>query len=200
MAEGETRAWELLASSDPRDVCDRAEATHSVGEGYTLLVFGSPVIVDPAARTIAGSSPESELVLTNAAHFSRLSILHYLLGARPLEPTGRLVSPLELKSGQFFREGSHRLPLDQIAARFCADPDGFVRVATRFGGRQRAYGDAAMELSPFPRVPVTLVFWHEDEEFPARTYLLFDDTCEHHLPADILWSVAMVCALVMLRG
>ena len=198
--EGETRAWELLASLEPRDVCDRADATHSVGEGYTLRVFGAPVVVDPTARTITGSSPESEFVLNKAGYFSRLSILHYLLGARPIAPSGRLVSPLELKSGQFFREGSHRLPLDEIAARFCDDPDGFVRVATRFGGLRRVYGDAAMELSPFPRVPVTVVFWRGDEEFPARTYLLFDDTCEQHLPADILWSVAMVCALVMLRG
>lgn len=55
-----------------------------------------------------------------------------------------------------------------------------------------------MELRPFPRLPVTLVFWRQDEEFPARAYLLFDDTCEHHLPVDILWSVAMVCSLVMM--
>ena len=90
------------------------------------------------------------------------------------------------------------MPLDKIAGRFCADPDDFVQVALRFGGRQVAYGDAAMELSPLPRLPVTLVLWREDEEFPARAYLLFDDTCEHHLPADILWSVAVMSALVML--
>ncbi len=90
--------------------------------------------------------------------------------------------------------------MDKIAARFCADREGFKRVALRFGGRQVAYGDVAMELLPLPRVPVTVVFWREDEEFPARTYLLFDHTCEQHLPADILWSVAMMCALVMLKG
>lgn len=198
--QGEARAWELLGSSESRDVCDRAKATYAEPQGYTLRVFGFPVMVDPVARTITGSSPEAGLVLTKAGYFSRLSILHYLLGARLLEPSGRLVSPMELKSGQFFRGGSHELPLDKIAARFCAGPDGFVLVALRFGGRQVSYGDAAVELSPFPRLPVTLVFWCEDEEFPARAYLLFDDTCEHHLPADILWSVAMMCSLVMLKG
>jgi hypothetical protein len=198
--EGEARAWELLGSFDPRDVCDRAKAAYAEPEGYTLRVFGFPVMVDPTARTITGASPEAGLVLTKAGYFSRLSILHYLLGARPLEPSGRLVSPMELKSGQFFRAGSHELPLDKIAARFRANPDDFVRVAVRFGGRQVSHGDVAMELAPFPRLPVTLVFWCEDEEFPARAYLLFDDTCEKHLPADILWSVAMMCALVMLNG
>ncbi len=91
--EGEAKAWELLAASEPRDVCNRAVATYSEGEGYTVGVFGSPVVVDPIARTITGSSSESEFVLTKTAYFSRLSILHYLLGARPLEPTGRLVNP-----------------------------------------------------------------------------------------------------------
>jgi hypothetical protein len=198
--EGEARAWELLGSFDPRDVCDRAKATYTEPEGYTLPVFGFPVMVDAVARTITGSSPEAALVLTKAGYFSRLSIVHYLLGVRPLEPSGRLVSPMELKSGQFFRGGSHELPLDKIAARFCADANGLVETALRFGGRQVSYGDSAVELSPFPRVPVTLVFWCEDEEFPARAYLLFDDTCEQHLPADILWSVAMMCSLVMLKG
>jgi hypothetical protein len=48
-------------------------------------------------------------------------------------------------------------------------------------------------------VPVTLILWLEDEEFPARSHLLFDETCEQHLPPDIVWSVAMLCALVMLK-
>jgi hypothetical protein len=198
--EGESRAWELLASCDPREVCERVQATYSAGDGYALRVLACPVTVDPTTRAIVGSSAEAGLVLTKAAYFSRLSILHYLLGARPIEPSGRLVGPLELSSGQFFRGGSHQLPLEQIAARFCGDPAGFVRVAARFGGRRVSHGDAAMELLPFSRVPVTLVFWDADEEFPARSHLLFDDTCELHLPADILWSVAMMCALVMLRG
>ena len=33
----------------------------------------------------------------------------------------------------------------------------------------------------------------------ARSYLLFDEVCELQLPPDILWSVAMMSALVMLQ-
>ncbi len=49
-------------------------------------------------------------------------------------------------------------------------------------------------------VPLTLILWQEDDEFPARCSLLFDETCELQLPPDILWSVAMLCSLVMLRS
>lgn len=198
--QGEARAWELLAARDPRDVCERAEAEYSPGEcSYTLGVFGLPVFVNPAARTMSGSCAESELILTKAGYFSRLSILYYLLGAQRIPPSGRLVRPSDLKEGHIYLQGSHVLPLDQMAARFACDTDGFLRQAARFGGEPRAYGDAGAELRPLPRVPVTLVFWREDDEFPARGDLLFDATGEQQAPADILWSIAMLCVKVMMQ-
>ncbi len=197
---GEEPAWQRLAGSDPADVCLRAAVEYSPEKGYNVPVFGSSIFADPATRTLSPSGPESEFVLTKTAYFSRLSVLHYLLGAQRLAPTGRLLKPTELKSGQIYLRGSHLLPLEPIAARFSADPEGFLAQGARFGGQPRAGGDAAVELLPFPRVPITLILWQEDDEFPARTYLLFDEICEMQLPPDILWSVAMMCALVMLRG
>lgn len=201
MKQGEDKAWELLAAGDPQDVCERAEAYYSAEDRtYTLPVLGHAIVVDPAAHTLEGSSPEAKFILTKTAYFSRLSILHYLLGAKKIAPTGHLLKPTELKSGQIYIKGSHLLPLDGIAARFSGDPEGFLRQGERFGGERRAYGDAAVELRPFSRVPITLILWLDDEEFPGRSYLLFDETCEEHLPPDIVWSVAMMCALAMLKG
>jgi hypothetical protein len=198
--QGEARAWELLAGCDPRVVTERAAVKWSSERGaYTLAVFGLPVVVDPVARTMTASGAEGEWILTKAAYFSRLSILHYLVGVRSVPPAGRLVKPAELKAGQFF-QGSHELPLERIAARFRTDKEGFVRQAIGFGGELQSYGDAAAELRPLPRVPVTLILWEEDEEFPARCDLLFDASCEQQLPTDILWSVAMMCGLAMLSG
>lgn len=198
--QGEEQAWQRLAACDPQDVCSRAVADYSAEEGgYVLRVLGLPVFVDLTARALSGSSPESEFILTKAAYFSRLSILHYLLGARDIAATGRLVGPADLKTAQIYMKGSHLLPLDRIAARFSSDPEGFLGQAAQYCGERREYGDVAVELRPFPRVPVVFVLWLEDDEFPARSYLLFDETCEEHLPPDILWSVAMFSSLAMLK-
>jgi hypothetical protein len=195
------RAWELLGDCDPRDVCERSEARYLVAErSYILGVLGHPITVDMGTRTFRGSGTESEFLLTRIAYFSCLSILHYLLGAQRVSPTGRLVNPTDLKTAQIYFKGSHLLPLDQIAARFSGDTVGFLRNAARFGGEERAYGDAAAEIRAFPRVPVTLILWQEDDEFQARSYLLLDETCEQHLPPDILWSVAMMCTVAILKG
>jgi hypothetical protein len=201
LKQGVDKAWEALAACDPQEVSERAQAERAKdGQGYILRVFGHPISVDIGTRTLGGDGPESEFVLTKTAYFSRLSILHYLLGAQKIEPTGRLVNPVDLKTGQIYLKGSHLLPLEGIAARFSADSAAFLDQAARFGGERRDYGDVSVELRPFPRVPVTLILWQEDEEFPARSYLLFDETCEQHLPPDIVWSVAMMSALAMLKG
>jgi hypothetical protein len=49
-----------------------------------------------------------------------------------------------------------------------------------------------------PRIPVIMILRLGDEEFPPRVDLLLDSTCELHLPLDIIWSIAMMSALVML--
>lgn len=199
-AQGIDQAWESLSARDPAAVARRAAVEYSSRTGrYAVPVLGHTVNVDPATSTLLGSDPQSEFILTKTGYFSRLSILHYLLGAQQVVQTGRLLKPEELRSGQFHQRGSHVLPLDQLAARFSACPDDFLMQAAAFGGEPREYGDRAMELRPFPRVPVTLILWQEDDEFPARSSLLFDETCERHLPPDIVWSVAMMCIMVMLK-
>jgi hypothetical protein len=55
-----------------------------------------------------------------------------------------------------------------------------------------------VELPPFPKVPTTVILWTEDDEFPARADLLFDNTGPRHLPLDVLWSVAMLSVLSLL--
>ena len=197
--QGEEQGWQELVGCDPAEVCERAAVEYSEGTGYVVPVFGLPIVLDIKTRTMKGSSPEAEFLLTKAGYFSRLSVLFYLLRAQRIAPTGRLLKPSELKSNQIYFTGSHLLPLDPIAARYATDPEGFLAQAARFGGESRQYGDAAAQLLPFPRTPVVLILWLEDDEFPARCYMLFDEVCELHLPPDILWSVAMMSALAMLQ-
>jgi hypothetical protein len=91
------------------------------------------------------------------------------------------------------------LPLDALAVKYAMDTDGFLTQGLRFGGGRQTYGDAAVTLFPFPRLPLTVVLWREDDEFAARAELLFDATCERHVPPDILWSTAMLSVLLMTK-
>jgi hypothetical protein len=52
------------------------------------------------------------------------------------------------------------------------------------GGIQAGYGDVAVTIPAFNRVPITLVFWKGDEEFPSNGHILFDSTVLDYLSAE----------------
>jgi len=188
--------WDLLATSDPAEVAGRAAvAFDPAGGGYRVPVFGRTLSVHPEGRRIMGLDPGGEVFLERCAGFFRLSILWYLLKASSLRPSGTLIRPSQLPGGDIFVRGSHVLPLDALAATYATRPHDFLAAGAALGGRPARYGDAAVVISPLPKVPTTVLLWTADDEFPARADLLLDATCSAHLPTDILWSLAQLSLL-----
>jgi hypothetical protein len=122
-----------------------------------------------------------------------------MTSAKDIPSTERLIRPLDVKGGQRFFTGTHVLPLDRLEEKYGKDKKGFIVRGVKFGGDIASFGDAAIRLYPLPRVPVTMILWLEDEEFPARASLFFDSTVDYQISlSDIVWSVAMMASLVML--
>lgn len=196
---GEDRAWELLEAKKPEEVRRAGVVTHDASAGtYTIQSFGMDFHVSPGSRTITSEAPGSDVLLTRLGYFFRLSVLWYLVHAKEIECTGRLVKLETIKGGDIFTKGSHTLPLDIVAQKYGRHKDGFLDKGKSLGGSIEKAGDAGLRLYPLPRVPVVLILWLEDEEFPARADLLFDSTCDLQIPTDIIWSVAMMSVMVML--
>ena len=196
---GEGKAWELLAASDPATVSERAAVGFDPVSGrYLLASFGRHFTVHPGDRRILNLEPEGEAFLKRDEYFFRLTVLWYLVKAGPARPSGTLVNPAALPGGEIFLRGTHVLPLDALAANYATRPEAFRAAGVALGGKPAPYGDAAVVLYPLPKVPVTVILWTEDDEFPARADLLFDATCSQHLPLDILWSIAMLTVLSLL--
>ncbi len=196
---GESRAWEILEGLNPENVCNRSKAAYdSTLNSYTLNSFGQDIFVSMIVRSIHSDSQESDLLLNKLGDYSRLSILRYLVNAKDIPLTQELIRPENLKGGNIYSKGTHVLPLDRITEKYGSDIEGFVQRGIEIGSEVLDYGDASLRLLPFPSVPVTLIIWKGDEEFSSRADLLFDSTCELHLPVDIVWSTAMMSVLVML--
>ena len=196
---GEEKAWEILATLDVEDVCSAAAVSYDrATEQYIVKSLGMNFLVAVKKRTISSIAPGSDILLKRLGYFFKLSILWYLVSAKNIDCTGRVVKLQNVKGGEIFTMGSHILPLDKVAQRFGKDKEGFLQKGTDLGGEIVKYGDASIKLYPFPRVPAILTLWLEDEEFPPRADLMFDSTCDMHLATDIIWSIAMMCVLVML--
>ncbi len=200
-AAGENRAWEILGTLKPEDVCRAASVTFDGASGaYVVPSFGMDFTVSPKDRAISSEAAGSAVLLTRLGDFFRLSMLWYLVSAKDIPCTGRPVKLQQVRGGEIFTKGSHILPLEKVAQKYGNNKDGFLQKGLNLGGESITLADAALRLFPFPRVPVVMTLWTDDEEFPARADLLFDSTCDLQLPTDIIWSIAMMSVLIMLEG
>lgn len=196
---GEDKAWEILAGLMSDDVCRRTGAQYNErSKIYTLSAFGILFSVNPQKKVIMSLESEGEIFLTRLRYFFVLSLLWYMVKASDAMPGGKLIKPSGMTGGDIFFRGSHVLPLESIAKKYAHDRRAFKERGLSHGGRVVEYGDAAIELSPFSKVPVTVILWLADEEWDARADLLFDATALNHLPIDVLWSVAMMSVLIFL--
>jgi hypothetical protein len=199
MAAGEEKIWQTLQDLAPDEVVARTDAAFAADSGlYTLKSFGKDFSLSPKEKRIFSDSPGSDIFLQRLGYFYRLSATGYLALARDVLPTGRLVNPVNMKSGQLFFRGSHVLPLDRVAEKYGNDRNGFLQKGQTLGGETLGFGDASFRAYPLPRVPVVLILWCADEEFPPRADILFDSCCEVQLPIDVIWSIAMLSVLALL--
>jgi hypothetical protein len=199
MSSGEEKGWEILSDLEPPEVCENARVSYDPASGlYSLRAFQWNVSVSPAERKIFSKDSESDVLLKNLGYFSKLSVLWYLVSAKNIPLSEKLVKPADLKGGEIFFRGTHVLPLERIAGHYNNDPDRFISKGSYLRAETLGYGDASLRLFPLPRVPVVLILWRGDEEFSPLTDLLFDSTCEFHIPLDIIWSVAMMSVLIMM--
>lgn len=197
MTSGEKKAWEILSGLDHIDVCKNADVYYE-NKNYVLTSLGIDFLISPETKEMRAKTPAGESILKKLGYFFNHSALYYLINAKDILPTKKLIKPVGLKGGEVFFRGTHVLPLDKLAEKYNNDKTGFIEKGKSFNGTFLSYGDASIELLPMPRIPVTLILWLADDEFPARAELLFDSTCERHLPIDIIWSIAMMTVLVMI--
>lgn len=198
---GEEEAWGILLSLDSKDVTSKTGAIFDPdGSNYKLICLGQEVHVSLRDRHTTSPSPLGAFLINDLGEYSRLSILRYLVHAKNVPLSDKLVKPSDLPGGDFFLKGSHVLPLHKIISRFEHDISGFLETGEALGGTRLEYGDASVKLLPFPKVPVVIILWAGDDEFPTQASLLFDSSCSSHMAIDVLWSTAMMTIEMMARS
>jgi hypothetical protein len=124
-------------------------------------------------------------------------ILHYML-APVGEPSGNWVAYREIPGASFYFSAFVKRAVDPLKKVFGSDASLLEKTAGNLDGRAIDAGDAGFEFSVFPRVPIQLILWEGDEEFPAEANILFDDTIGDLLsPEDIAWLAGMLVYRLM---
>ncbi|MFH1609526.1 MAG: DUF3786 domain-containing protein [Candidatus Bipolaricaulota bacterium] len=128
-------------------------------------------------------------------------VLDYLVGADGSSPTGRWLGFRELPHGGFYWQAFQGYSGDDLARSLNGDTASFRRGAERLAGSPVALGDAAYAFRALPNVPLAVVWWQGDEEFPPRAAVLFDAVDSHYLPTDGLAILGrMLCRRLIKLG
>ena len=199
ISPGEEKAWGVLKGLDPSGVCIRAPAGFDENSGnYILRSFCFDYFINPLEKVIESASADGDAVMKKYGYFFVHSCLWYLISAKDIPPSGKLVNPENIRGGEIFFRGSHALPLESLAKKYGSSKDAFVQRGKELCAEAQNYGDVSIRLFPMPRIPVVLSLWLQDEEFPPRAGLFLDSSCDHHLPLDIIWSLSMLSVLVLM--
>lgn len=123
----------------------------------------------------------------------QILILHYLMAADPPPPSGKWVSYREIPGASFYNSAFVKRAIDPMKKVFGQDPDAYRRAAGRLHARPIEPGDAAFEFEVFPKIPLQIILYVGDDEFPAEANILFDQTIGQMLsPEDIAWLAGML--------
>ena len=114
----------------------------------------------------------------------KLLILHYFLTARGTPLSGRLITYKDLPEGTVYFPTFSKRAIKPLVDHFGGEPQRLLEAARALGGQKADYGDAATTVSAFSRVPITLVLWRGDEEFPPEGNILFDGTITDYISVE----------------
>lgn len=187
--EPDSDLWAQLIREKPEEICRKALVNYDQEKGFFLPFLNQTFQILPTKQSIIP-------LYTNAPHIQTfecdLIILTYLLRAQAIEIEGTLVNEKQIPGGEAFFRGPHTLNTRPMEKLFGQDRDAFLSVGMRLNGKVTDLGDAGICLPVLPRVPVTLILWVKDDEFPAEIKAGFDSTIAHHLPLDIIWALINV--------
>lgn len=178
--------WEEVCGRDMGELlkCSLFQQTGPMELSCTSL--GKRVFVDLKRRRIVfeggGRRPSPLLEVVVLSHLSMAKDL-------PLKQS--LLGLKDLKASSFF-EGSHRINTTTLKRFLDNQLVEYKVLEDRLSAQVVSMGDLGLRFQVFPRVPVWLVYWRGDEEFPSEVNFLFDGSVQEQMPTDAIWGTVHI--------
>jgi hypothetical protein len=187
-------AEQLAATGDLKQQCLKS------GAGYKRAGSKEIITVEFLNQAYQVTVPDIDVALVGSPAevpiSDKILILHYLTLASGVPLSDRPIAFQELPEGASYQRTFSKRSIEPLVKYFGGEPERLVEVVKGLGGRRADYGDAAVTINGFKMVPVTLVLWGGDEEFPARGNILFDDTISGYLST---YDITVLCDAIVWR-
>ena len=149
-------------------------------------------------------SPDGEIQSSgHITPWTKILLLHYINTQGKANLRGKWVSYGELKSGMVKASSFLRDCEDPLKELFDDDIEKTTEALEKLGAvRSLEFPTAhAWELYLLPKMPVIILYWPEEDEFPSKVKILFDQTADRFLDAEsiIFLLEGLVKNIEMLR-
>lgn len=121
-------------------------------------------------------------------------ILHYLNGVTGAAVTDEWVAYQEIPDGKFYLDAFLRRAKNPMVHTFGEQPQLLMKLAQEvYAAQPLDQGDISVRVQALPKVPVALILWQGDDEFPPEGTILFDRSIGGIFSAeDIAWLAGMI--------
>lgn len=189
-------ARNALISSDYSRQC--AQAGLRCGEKTGVTTLEVPYFDEIITIRLPGFSFESSKN-ANVTLVSKIIILHYINNASGIPLAGEKVAYGDIPSCLHYEPVFTKRVLKPLQNAFGYDKYTFLEGGLALGGKKEEYGDASFTLFAFPKVPITLILWEGDEEFPSSAKALFDPSITGYLPLEDIVVIAKLAVSRILK-
>ncbi len=188
--------WSQLVALDGAKTAQNTKCQYDSSRNrYILTMLNVEYAVNFATKEITNTKSSAP-----ANFLEQLVILAYLINAKDLPLAGELVKAETFPSGEFFFKGIHGLPTAKLEKAFGGNPQLLYQAAHSLGAKKCEFGDASIEIFLLPRVPITIIVWCGDKEFPARASILFDKTAGLQMPLDALQTAVKLAVDALVKA
>jgi len=179
--------FQELSERKPKDVCRRASCEYDdINDLFILSVWGDEYGIFPNQFKIKCLDNK----IQSLHEYFYLFIIHYLLTSKEIEITNEWISEKDIPGGTTFFRGPHQIPTNLISLRFNNNVNKFKERCEQLHGIPLNMADAAYRFKITPRIPVAVLYWKGDDDFPAESKILYDRTIAEHLASDVIYALA----------
>ena len=189
-----------LACEQLAEIGDIEQQCLKSGARCQVMDSKKVIIIQYLNQSYLVTVPEIEISLTDSGDEvpirDKVLILHYLTSAKGTLATNKLITFKELPGGANYFPAFYKRAIKPLLDYFGKEPHLLVAAAEKLGGHKADYGDVAVTISAFSRVPITIVLWQGDEEFAPQGSIIFDATVSDYLSTE---DINVLCETIAWR-
>ena len=167
------------------------------GARYLVIDSQQLIIVEYLNQSYQITLPDVEISLVDSEEEvpirDKILILHYLTSAKGTPTSNKSIAYKQLPEGSNYFPTFYKRAIKPLIDHFGGQPHRLIDAAKELGGYKVDYGDVAVTISAFSRVPITLILWRGDEEFPPEGSILFDATVSDYLSTE---DINVLCEII----